>query len=579
MAARASGAGARLAVAFLAGLPSLQPATAQSIAPTRDELTRQPATSDNRRTRLTVRGELERSPCALADPQFAGITVTIREVRFANLKGASAAEMRATWADLAGQPRPVSVICEVRDRAAALLRDKGYLAAVQVPVQRIEQGVVELQLLYGRVTTIRARGQTAGAEAKLTQYLSKLTGDEIFDRNRAERYLLLARDLPGYNVQLTLRPAGTAPGELIGEVTVIRRRYAVDATVLNLAAREAGRWSGQVRAQAFGVTGLGDATSLSYSNVLGDWREQRIVQVGHQFRPGSEGLIVDGQLTYAWSRPSIAAPADDSPLTARTLFATLSLTYPLVRRQSRSVYLAGGLDLLNQRIELFAPLSRDRLRIAWLRASIDAVDTRGSAPRWRASGLFEVRKGLGLLGASSSCAAGGCDFISGVPLSRSDAEPHATLVRAGLSGELAIGRSVSLFVSPRAQVAFDPLAAFEEFTGGNYTIGRGYEPGTISGDSGVGVSSELRGPRLGVGNFGARLQPFAFGDAAWAWNRGDGRGAERIVSAGGGVRGDISDRLRFDLTLARPLKRAGLLERRPGWRALFTLTTRLLPWR
>ena len=27
------------------------------------------------------------------------------------------------------------------------------------------------------------------------------------------------------------------------------------------------------------------------------------------------------------------------------------------------------------------------------------------------------------------------------------------------------------------------------------------------------------------------------------------------------------------------LRRAGLLDQRPGWRALFTLTTRFLPWR
>ena len=39
-----------------------------------------------------------------------------------------------------------------------------------------------------------------------------MTKDEIFDRRRAERYLLLARDLPGYNVQLVLKPAGTGPG-------------------------------------------------------------------------------------------------------------------------------------------------------------------------------------------------------------------------------------------------------------------------------------------------------------------------------------------------------------------------------
>ena len=134
------------------------------------------------------------------------------------------------------------------------------------------------------MTTVRARGQAGGAEAKIAGYLSKLTEDEIFDRNRAERYLLLARDLPGYNVQLTLKPAGTAPGDLIGEVSVLRRPYAVDFTVQNLAARETGRWGGQVRAQAFGLTGLGDATYVSIYSTA-DFEEQQILQVGPQLPP------------------------------------------------------------------------------------------------------------------------------------------------------------------------------------------------------------------------------------------------------------------------------------------------------
>ena len=95
----------------------------------------------------------------------------------------------------------------------------------------------------------------------------------------------------------------------------------------------------------------------------------------------------------------------------------------------------------------------------------------------------------------------------------------------------------------------------------------------------MGVSGEVRGPRLPLGRWRARLQPFVFGDLAWAWNKNDGQGAARLASVGGGVRGDLADRLRLDLTLAKPLRRAGLLDQRPGWRALFTLTTRLLPWR
>ncbi|MCW3796197.1 ShlB/FhaC/HecB family hemolysin secretion/activation protein [Sphingomonas sp. BN140010] len=554
-------------------------AEAQAVAPTRDELSRIEQLPRTEQSRLNVGGDVERSPCALADPQFASITVTLSEVRFNGLKGATSDEMRRSWADLAGREQPVSVLCDIRDRAATVLREKGYLAAVQVPVQRIENGVVQMEVLYGRVTAVRARGQTGGAEAKLASYLGKLTADPIFDRRRAERYLLLARDLPGYNVQLTLRPASTAPGDLVGEVTVVRRPYAVDATIQNLAARGTGRWGGQVRAQVYGLTGLGDATTLSYYNVLGGWREQRIMQAGHEFRPGGEGLVINGQVTYAWSRPEIGADAGDPALRARTLFATLGLTYPLVRRQSRSWYLSGGLDLLNQRVELIAPLTRDRLRIAFLRTSFEAIDLKRGLPHWRLNGALELRRGLDLFGASSSCRAVNCTDPDVVPLSRLDADPTPMLIRAAGGAELALGRTMSVFVSPRAQLAFDPLPAFEEFTGGNYTIGRGYDAGTISGDSGVGVTGELRGPRLPLGRGPLQLQPFLFGDAAWAWNKRDGAGADRLTSAGGGVRAELGDRLRMELTAAKGLRRAGLTDRKPDARVLLTLTTRLLPWR
>src|SRR5687767_12433477 len=323
------------------------PASAQSVAPTRDELTSITAPPPEARPSLNVVGGVERSPCPLADPRFADVKVTIRDVQFNGLKGASPDEMRSTWAPFAGTEQPVSVLCEIRDAAATLLRNKGYLAAVQVPTQRIENGVVRMETLYARVTTVRARGQTDGAEAKLAAYLSKLTEDEYFDRNRAERYLLLARDLPGYNVQLTLKPAGTGPGELVGEVAVLRRAYSLDVMVQNLASQETGRWGGQVRGQAFGLTGLGDVTTLSFYSTF-DFKEQKILNVAHSFRPGSEGLTIDGQFTYAWTKPDIDASGIVPDLKARTLFWTVDARYPLIRRQTSNLWAAAGFDYVDQ---------------------------------------------------------------------------------------------------------------------------------------------------------------------------------------------------------------------------------------
>ncbi|MEO6580117.1 MAG: ShlB/FhaC/HecB family hemolysin secretion/activation protein [Sphingomicrobium sp.] len=565
-------------------LLAAMPVSAQSLAPTRDELTRQQPQTAPPKSTLNVVGGVERSPCPLADPEFADVRVKLTNVQFNNLKGASESEMRRTWAEYAGTDQPVSVICEIRDRAATYLRDKGYLAAAQVPTQRIENGVVKLEMLYARVTTIRARGQTGGAEAKLAGYLSKLTQDEIFDRNRAERYLLLARDIPGYNVQLTLKPAGTAPGELIGEVSVIRQPYSLDAVVQNLAASETGRWGGQLRAQVYGLTGLGDSTFISaYST--SDFKEQQILQAGHSFRPGSEGLTVSGQITYAWTTPSIERKSTDPKIKARTLFATLGIAYPLIRTQSHNLTFGGGMDYVDQKVDFFEPLTRDHLRVAFLRADFDAVDLKSRRPKWKIGGGIELRKGLDILGAS--------DRDDDPPASRDDGRATATVVRASASAEFGLGKALAIAISPRAQYGFDPVLSFEEFTVGNYTVGRGYDPAVIAGDSGVGVAVELRGPRVSPFQRSRFLiQPYVFGDAAWVWNKGDGgvlcggpskpdfcNDPQHVKSAGGGLRAALNDRLAIDAAVAVPLEKAGIDHKRGSPRFLLTFTTRLLPWR
>jgi hemolysin activation/secretion protein len=152
------------------------------------------------------------------------------------------------------------------------------------------------------------------------------------------------------------------------------------------------------------------------------------------------------------------------------------------------------------------------------------------------------------------------------------------LLRAAATGELALGRDFAVAISPRAQYAFDPLLSFEEFTAGNYTIGRGYDPSVLTGDSGVGFLAEIRGPRLmPLRQSQLTLQPYLFGDAAWVWNKNDGEGADHLKSAGGGVRAELSDRLRFDTAVAVPLEKTGFANRKGDVRLLVTLTGRILP--
>ena len=102
----------------------------------------------------------------------------------------------------------------------------------------------------------------------------------------------------------------------------------------------------------------------------------------------------------------------------------------------------------------------------------------------------------------------------------------------------------------------------------------------MAGDSGVGLAAELRGPRLNpIKQSRFQMQPYVFADAAWVWNKNFAGDPDNLLSFGGGVRADLTDRLHLDAAVAVPTDKAGLQTRRGDPRFLLTITSRLLPWR
>lgn len=543
------------------------------------------------RPRLTVEGGIERAPCALADEAYRDVRFSVRSVMFEGLREMPAEALRSAYADFVGTEQPVAVICEIRDRAATILRDAGYVAAVEVPEQRIADGNVRFQVLMAKLVGIRVRGDAGNAERTIAGYLERLTQEEVFNRHRAERYLLLAGDIPGYDVRLALRSAGAGRGEVIGEVAVLRTPGRVDFNLQNFGSRDLGRWGALLRGEFYGLTGLGDRTSIALFSTA-DFREQQTLQLGHDFRLGSEGLTLSGQFTYAWARPDLDDPTFD--VKARTLLATAEASYPFVRRQSETVRGAIGLDLINQRVEFNGiPLTRDRLRVGFLRVDAEAGDLPSlnggggftpAEPRWRVATSLQLRQGFGILNASDDCGPNfiRCSAPGVVPPSRLEGDPTATVLRLEAFGEYRPVPNITFALGTRAQYSRDPLLSFEEYSAGNYTVGRGYDPGTLLGDRGAGFQAELRfGSIIPRAVDALAVQPYAFLDHARVSNEDIQNSADvrqSLTSVGGGVRAVYGNRGQLDVVLAVPLDRAGLQAERGDVRVLVSLTTRLWPW-
>src|SRR5690348_13945218 len=122
------------------------------LAPTREEVTRPVAQTQPPPSKLEVEGGIERAPCALDGPEFRSIHLVLRGADFEGLQGLTHEQLAASYAPLVGRDLPISTVCEIRDRAATILRDAGYIAAVQVPQQRIDSGVVRFQVLMAHLT-------------------------------------------------------------------------------------------------------------------------------------------------------------------------------------------------------------------------------------------------------------------------------------------------------------------------------------------------------------------------------------------------------------------------------------------
>ncbi|QJB68147.1 ShlB/FhaC/HecB family hemolysin secretion/activation protein [Parasphingorhabdus halotolerans] len=586
-------------VSAVAGVFGTMPARAQNVsaAPTREEIQRGVVEEAlrNQAQPLTVEGGVERSACPLANPEFADVKFTLAAVEFSGLKVVDPSVLASSYSGYVGQELPISVVCEIRDRAATILRGAGYLAAVQVPPQKIENGTVKFDVLMARMTAVQIRGNAGPSQNLLQQYVEKLAAQPVFNIDLAERYLLLARDIPGLDVRLALRPVsnemGGQPGDVIGEFNVIRTPVYADINVQNFGSEEVGRFGGLARVRFNGLTGLGDETTVSIYSTA-DFKEQQVLQLGHEFRVGGEGLKIGGNFTYAWTKPEIAGGFN---IRSETLVADAYATFPFIRKQARNLLGTVGIEHIDQKTNFGNnPLNGDKLSIAYARIDFNQIEPGSIAsrngysafePKWGMAGSLELRQGLDIFGTSASCfersdrcgATGRLDDLR-TP-TRTDGDPTSLVLRGQAKLDYRPTPLLAFTLKPRFQLSNNALFSYEEISGGNYTTGRGYDPGTIIGDSGYGLQTEISyGSLVPPTPNGYAIQPYVFFDGMAVWNKNVPGDPQKLYSAGGGFRATIARQASLEVMAVVPLKRAGFQARRDSARALMTLTIQLAPW-
>jgi hemolysin activation/secretion protein len=249
----------------------------------------------------------------------------------------------------------------------------------------------------------------------------------------------------------------------------------------------------------------------------------------------------------------------------------VELSYPLIRRRRLNLNVAGGLDVVNQQTDQGGgqvgggTLTKDNVRVAYVRADGD-MRAYAFDRNFLLDGAVTVRKGLTGLGATRQGAA---------LATRQFAAPDAWLVRAaaGISGLVAGPLSASL--RAQAQYADKPLTPYEQISLGDLSVGRGYDPAVLLGDTGAAAAFDLRYaavqlyPRV-------LASPFVFYDQGFVHNNQAGLSGltsnRTLRSFGAGVTLRLANRANLELTYARPIDPVAAGGARPAPRLLVNLT-------
>ena len=465
-------------------------------------------------------------------PSRSSVPRAVDEIRFhlndIEVKGAvtlSADRLRPLYQALIGKEVSLSDILDVANAIEMTYRQDGYLLVrAFVPPQRVADGIFTINVVEGFIANVSVQGGDEETRERIRTFLQPALASKPLRLETIEQALLLANDLPGITAGGLLRPSSDTPGASDLVVTVTPIPLTGGIAIDNRGSHFSGIWS--VTAD-LAISSLFDGSDQLDGSVTTSSKAAPFQRVDGQLRYrhplGGQGVIFS----------LIGVATHGEPGSTLRLFNVLTnswavgprLTYPVKRTRAESTVIEAGITVQAARVNILgSTFSHDDWRVADIGVSYQRNGFLGGA--WAAN--VDLAQGLPALGATGN----------GSPqLSRAGAHTDFTKLTGGLLFTRSIQGPLSLAFSAQGQYAFDPLITGEQFVFGGSQIGRGYDPGALTGDHGLGGSIELRYDQQLIMSPFRALQPYVFFDAARVWNvQNVALAGQSIASVGGGVR-------------------------------------------
>jgi len=224
------------------------------------------------------------------------------------------------------------------DSVTEFYHDRGYsLARAVVPPQRVEDGVVTIAVVEGRVGKVLFSGQKRYTDEYLRLQLVHLQPGSLVATERLERTLLLLNDLPGFEVRATLAP-GAAFGTSDILVKAEEKMIAATASADNFGRKETGQNRATVGVEVNNPLGIGD--QLSLSGVATDKSLLKYGKVGYSLPLNNDGLRLAA--SYSEAAYDVAGAFVALGLSGQSSVSEIAVQYPLTRSRGRNETLSAG---------------------------------------------------------------------------------------------------------------------------------------------------------------------------------------------------------------------------------------------
>jgi len=447
----------------------------------------------------------------------------VKDIKITGVTAYSAEQFKELTAPMAGQTVHLADLISLAEKIEGKYREDGFvLTRAYVPTQSVGDGVFQINVIEGYVAAASVNGGDDSARERIEELLAPVLASKPLALPVIERALLSANEIPGISASGLLRPSGSEPGASDLVVTVRQAPFSSSLSFDNSGSRSSNPITLAADASFASPLDDGGVVSLSASTA------PRLQQRGSISMRYVVPTMVPGVNATFSALASHGEPAGSiAPLklvSDSTAFGA-RLSYNLLVSRDNKISADGGITVQSANVTILeTPYSHDEWRVADLALSFqDSRFLDGIT-----SLTTSVAQGLPMAGASSS----GSPRISRSMLGHTD----FTKVNAIFRRIQPVDQSLSFSFSANGQYAFCPLLTGEEVSFGGPGVGRGYDPGATSGDSGIGGSMEMRYDLDPADIYADWAQFYTFYDAGATWVRSGRATDNRVRSAGFGMR-------------------------------------------